>query len=329
MRLYDDQLIVITGAAGFIGSCLVKMLNDLGMENLLLVDRLGSDEKWKNLVGKKFMDLLDPSALFSWLEGRPDRVEAFVHLGAITDTLETDSDLLLEQNYNYSKRLVEEALKHGHRFLYASSAATYGDGASGFSDQETSVFSLHPLNPYGFSKQLFDQWAFQQGILDRIVGIKYFNVYGPNEWHKGRMASPIPRMVRQVQEKGYIELFASNDPGRYPDGEQKRDFIYVKDAVRITAALLKSDATGIFNVGSGEAISWNRLARAVFHALGRGEDIRYTPMPDALSRQYQNYSCAAMEHACEVLGKQSIRCCSIEEGVQDYVTKHLLVDQRW
>ncbi len=328
MKLYDDQLIVITGGAGFIGSGVVRHLNDRGMNNLIIVDELGQTEKWKNLVGKQFVDIIPKSQLFSWLAGKESLIEAFIHLGACSDTMETNASYLLENNYRYSVRLAEYALKNDQRFIYASSAATYGDGSKGFTDNVSQLYELQPLNMYGFSKQLFDQWALNEGVLDKLVGLKYFNVFGPNEAHKGRMASTITRMVPQILKGEKVRLFKSTDRAQFADGEQKRDFIYVKDAVRMTCAFLTNDVGGIYNIGSGRASTWNELAQAVFHALDRPLDIEYIDMPPELVSKYQNYSCANMQKTDKVL-KETAKSMKLEDAVGDYVKHYLVPGKVW
>lgn len=328
MKLYDDQLIIITGGAGFIGSCVIKYLNEKGLSNIVIVDDLGKDEKWKNLVGKRFFEIVSPSELWEWLKGKEKSIEAFIHLGACSDTMETNASYLLENNTQYSIRLAEYALKNDHRFIYASSAATYGDGSQGFSDSSDNLYALQPLNMYGFSKQLFDQWALSQGVLDKLVGLKYFNVFGPNEYHKGRMASAICKMVPEIQRGDKVRLFKSSDPARFADGEQQRDFLYVKDAVKMTCAFLENDANGLFNVGSGEAITWNRLTKAVFAALGKKPAIEYIDMPADLINKYQNYSCADMNKTKKAI-KKAADCMVFEEAVKDYVSNYLISEKRW
>lgn len=332
MKLYDDQLIVITGAAGFIGSCCVRYLNEKGFNNLLLVDDIKKTEKWKNLVNKKCVDFISRNELFQWLQGKEREIEAFIHLGACSDTMETDGNYLMENNFRYSVRLAEYALAHGHRFIYASSAATYGDGTKGFVDNHAEIENLKPLNLYGFSKYYFDLWLKQKGLLDQVVGLKYFNVYGPNENHKGRMASMVYKMLPIAEKEGLIKLFKSSEPDRFGDGEQCRDFIYVKDAVRMTCDFLENDLTGIFNIGSGKTTTWNQLANALFKALDKPARIEYVDMPEALLGQYQNYTCADMSKYKEKAGLPSIKpSCefSTEEGVADYVRNYLLKDERW
>lgn len=328
MRLYEDQLIVITGGAGFIGSNVVRHLNDRGIDNIVIVDELGTDDKWKNLVGKKFYLMLEKHELFDWLKDRESAIGAFIHLGACSDTMEKDASFLLQNNYRFSVRLAEYALCHGHRFIYASSAATYGDGALGFSDDHKGIDLLKPLNMYGYSKQLFDQWLKNQGALNKVVGLKYFNVFGPNEWHKGRMASAILHTLPVARKEGVVKLFKSNDPARFADGGQQRDFIYSKDAARMTAAFLENDASGIFNIGRGEPVSWKQLAESIFKAIGVEPNIEYFDMPHELSSKYQNYTCADMTKTRKVLGKNAV-CMGIEESVADYIQNYLIPEKTW
>lgn len=328
MNPHDDRLIVITGAAGFIGSSIIRFLNDNGMVNIVVVDELGNDEKWKNLVGKSFVDIVSKDQLFDWLKGKSSNIASFIHLGACSDTMETNASFLLENNYRYSVRLAEFAISHGKRFICASSAATYGDGSQGFSDAIDDIHQLSPMNMYGFSKQLFDQWALTSGVMDRVVALKYFNVFGPNEYHKGHMASAICKMVPLIQDGQPVRLFKSSDPVRFADGEQQRDFIYIKDAVKMTCAFLGNDAGGIYNIGCGEPISWNRLALAVFAALGKEPHIEYIDMPANLINKYQNYSCADMSKTKNAIGV-SADCMNFEMAVQDYVCNYLIRDKRW
>ncbi|MBS0620115.1 MAG: ADP-glyceromanno-heptose 6-epimerase [Verrucomicrobia bacterium] len=326
-QLCDERFILITGAAGFIGSCTVRHLNDLGYTNLILVDDIKKTEKWKNLIRKQSADLLSKEALFSWLEGKERQIFAIIHLGACSDTLELDGNYLMENNYRYTLRLAEYALENEIRFIYASSAATYGDGKLGFADDHEKLGNLKPLNLYGFSKYWFDLWAKQQGVLDQIVGLKYFNVFGPNENHKGRMASMVYKMLPIVQKEGKIRLFKSSEPERFKDGGQCRDFIYVKDVARMTCAFLENGARGIFNIGSGTPTTWNQLAEAVFKAVDKRPQIEYIDMPEDLRNQYQNYTCAEMTKYRE----SGLPPCAytVEQGVIDYVQNYLLKDARW
>jgi ADP-L-glycero-D-manno-heptose 6-epimerase len=327
MRLFDDQLVVVTGGAGFIGSSVIQALNEKGFDQILVIDDLGTDERWKNLVGKKFYDIIPIKETFNYLSNHPRDVQAYIHLGANSNTLETNASYLLENNYRYSIDLCNYALRTNSRFIYASSAATYGDGSLGFSDEHEMLDRLKPLNMYGFSKHLFDLWAHRNLLLDRIVGLKYFNVYGPNEWHKGRMSSAIVKFVDTIQRTGNVQLFASNDPIRFKDGEQTRDFVYVKDVAAITISFLKNDAAGIFNVGCGEEITWNRFARAVFAAMDRPEMIEYIPMPADLEGKYQNRTVADLTKLKKACGAWDF--WPPEKAVADYIKNHLLSKKYW
>jgi len=328
----DKRLIVVTGAAGFIGSGVVSFLNGEGINNLLLVDDIKKSEKWKNLVGKKFCGFISKHELFNWLQGRESEIQAIIHLGACSDTLEKDGDYLMENNYRYSVKLAEYALKQDIRFICASSAATYGDGSNGFSDDHDLLEYLQPLNLYGYSKHLFDLWAKQQGALRQIVSLKYFNVFGPNEYHKGHMSSMVYKMLPKAQNEGIIKLFKSTEPDRFKDGGQCRDFIYVKDAAKMTCGFLKNKDAGIFNIGSGKTTTWNELAGALFKALEKPERIEYIDMPLDLAKQYQNYTCADMS---KYLKHNHPSCFTLplqyptEEAVLDYVRNYLLKEERW
>lgn len=328
MKMYDDQLIVVTGGAGFIGSNLISYLNSKGMTNIIVVDELGTDEKWKNLVGKRFVDIIEKHQFFDWLCGREREIEAFVHLGACSDTTEKNASYLLENNYRFSVKLAEYALNNDHRFIYASSAATYGDGSRGFSDDHSLLNDLRPLNMYGYSKHLFDLWVQNEGVIDKVVGLKYFNVFGPNEWHKGRMASVVYHVLPKARNEGVIKLFKSTEPDKFDDGGQQRDFIYVKDAARMTGEFLENDATGIYNIGRGIPESWNSLARAVFHAIDRPVNIEYFNMPEDLIGKYQNYTCADVEKVKRALGGAA-ECEQLSDSVKDYVQNHLLTEASW
>jgi len=324
-----DRIIVVTGAAGFIGSAVARHLNDLGYHRLLLVDDIESTEKWKNLLGKKFYDFISKHQLFTWLEDHSDLVGGIIHLGACSDTLEKDGDFLMENNFQYTQILCSIALENNIRFVYASSAATYGDGSLGFSDDIDRLDELRPLNLYGFSKHYFDLWAKNQGVLDQIVGLKYFNVFGPNENHKGSMASMVYKMLPKVRNDGVVQLFKSSDPERFGDGQQCRDFIYVKDAAKLTSDFLFNNNRGIFNIGRGSPTTWNDLASALFEAVGKEPNIQYIDMPEGLAKQYQNYTCADMRNFLDKHSKAEAGTYNIKEAVQDYVQEYLLKDQRW
>ncbi len=326
MKLYEDRLIIITGGAGFIGSNVVSHLNNRGLQNIVVIDELGKTEKWKNLLGKKIIDIIPKNECFSWLEDRESEIEAFIHLGACTDTTEIDASYLLENNYRFSVRLAQYALEHQHRFIYASSAATYGDGSSGFKDDEKKLNQLRPLNMYGMSKHLFDLWLKNQGVLDQVTGLKFFNVFGPNELHKGRMASVIAHMVPIAQKEGVIKLFKSSQPDKYQDGDQCRDFIYVKDVATMVCAFLENDAMGIYNVGTGQPSTWNQVAHAIFNALNMQGRIEYIDMPSDLIGKYQNYTCADMQKTKKVF-KKDFSTTSLEVAVKDYVQNYLLLGE--
>ena len=322
--------IIVTGAAGMIGSGVVRHLNDLGHFDLLLVDDLKQTEKWKNLVGKQFADLISRHKIFDWLQGKESEVDAIIHLGACSDTMEVNGDYLLENNFRFSVRLAQWALKAGKRFIYASSAATYGDGSMGFSDDEGALDLLRPINMYAFSKHMVDLWMKREGVLDQVVGLKYFNVFGPNEYHKGRMASMVLKMTHIAQNEGEIRLYKSNEPDRFGDGEQCRDFIYLKDAVRMTCALLEPKyrtVGGIYNIGMGQATTWNALATDLFDALKKKAQISYIDMPPELNRQYQNYTCADMRKFNKIF--RGFPMTPVSGAVKEYVQEFLLSHQRW
>lgn len=320
-------MIIVTGGAGFIGSGVVRVLNDLGHDNIVIVDNIAKTEKWKNLVGKKFSDILHKDDLFTWLEGKEGKVKAIFHLGACSSTLETDGNYLLENNYRYSRLLATWAIKNDIRFIYASSAATYGDGFLGFDDDHDTMEKYRPLNMYGYSKHLFDLWLKRENLLGKVTGLKYFNVFGPNEFHKGRMASAILKMVPDVLTKGKITLFKSDEPNRFADGEQVRDFIYVKDVAMMTVAFLTRPCFGIYNVGSSVASSWNQLAKAVIKALDRKGEITYIDMPEDLRGKYQNYTKANMQKWQE--NSLPMPSHTLEEAVIDYVQNYVLPFKVW
>lgn len=319
-----SQGILITGAAGFIGSNCVRYLNDEGCNDLFLCDQLEEGGKWKNLVGKRFRQLIPVPDLFDWLAQptNAEEISALIHLGACSSTTEVDADFLLRNNTLFSQKLALIAMKHDWRFIYASSAATYGDGSQGFSDQLAGLHDLRPMNMYGYSKHLFDLWALDHGYLDCMVGLKYFNVYGPNEWHKGSMSSHVLRMLPQAQN-GEIRLFKSNDP-RYRDGEQMRDFIYVKDAARMTCSLLLyKELCGIYNIGLGKPHSWNELAQSVMRGAGCEVPINYIDLPPNLSKQYQNYTCAEMQR-WKSDARLPLPSASLDAQISDYIQEHLM-----
>ena len=317
-------MIVVAGGAGFIGSAIVWKLNQLGKTNIIIVDELSKDEKWKNLIGLKYEDFVNKLEFIEQVldDVIPYNVEAIVHMGANSSTTEKDADHLIDNNYNYTKELAKYCVEKHIRFIYASSAATYGDGELGFNDDESKLETLRPLNMYGYSKQLFDLWAKRNAISDRIVGIKYFNVYGPNEYHKGDMRSVVHKAFEQVRDAGKVRLFKSLNP-KYKDGEQMRDFIYVKDAVDMTLFFLdKIDKNGIFNVGSGKARIWNDLVTTLFNAVGKPVNIEYIDLPNHLADKYQYFTEANLNKIRSAGYDKPIT--SLEDGVTDYVKNYLL-----
>ena len=327
-------MIIVTGGAGLIGSAVVQHLNRLGREDILIVDHLDHTDKWRNLPPLRFMDymekdaferLLDVGSLAGRLPG--DRgLDAVIHMGACSATTEPDATYLIRNNFEYSRKLALAAVTADARFIYASSAATYGDGEHGFVDDDSRLPELRPMNMYGYSKQLFDLWAMRQGLLGKIVGIKYFNVYGPNEQHKGEMRSLVLKAYEQIGATGKLKLFKSHRP-EYGDGEQLRDFIYVKDAAAMTLHFFQnSTAGGIFNVGGGTTVSWNRLARAVFTAMGKPVNIEYIDMPESIRNTYQYLTCA--ETAKIRAAGYAEPVMSVEDAVSDYIRNYLVPGKR-
>ena len=308
--------IVVTGAAGFIGRNVVAELNARGHDDLLLVDHLGTDEKWKNLVGLRYEDLINPDQYLQWL---PD-AKAIIHLGACSATTEKNADYLLENNYRYTRTLAENCLASGARFIYASSGATYGDGSKGYSDEDAATPTLEPLNMYGYSKHMFDLWALKNGLFDRLVGLKYFNVFGPYEDHKADMRSVVQRSFHQIRESGEVKLFKSYRKD-YRDGEQQRDFVYVKDAVDVTLWFLDHKASGLFNCGTGQARTWLDLAKAVFAAMGKKPKIHFVDMPPGLAEKYQYFTQADIAKLRRAGYDRPFT--SLEDAVKDYVTTYL------
>lgn len=325
-----DKFILITGASGFIGSGIVRFLNDKGFTNLFLIDDLGN-QKWKNLVGKSFIDILPPEKLFDFLIGKEKEIEAVIHMGACSSTICTDEMYLYQNNYKFTQRLAEYCVSNDIRFIYASSAATYGDGSYGFSDEVCELHNLMPINMYAYSKHLFDLWARRENLFNKIVGLKYFNVFGPNENHKGPMSSMILKMTDKIKNDGIIKLFKSNDLKNFKDGEQKRDFIYVKDAVKMTCLFLEEkykNEAGLFNIGTGKASSWNELALALFKALKKDVKIDYIEMPVELNKQYQNFTQANMTKFLKLVNNK-FEFTNINDAVKDYVLNYLVEDKRW
>ena len=289
-------MIVVTGGAGFIGSAVIWRLNQEGIDDILVVDNLGRSSKWKNLVNRRYQDYVHKSVFMEQLlGGRWKSISAIVHMGACSSTTEQDADFLMDNNFHYSQALARYALKNGIRFINASSAATYGDGSRGFCDSTARMAELKPLNMYAYSKYLFDCWALRENLFDEMVSLKFFNVFGPNEYHKGEMSSLIFKAFHQVREEGRIRLFKSYHPD-YPHGGQRRDFVYVKDCADLVWWFMDNPSVnGLYNVGTGQARTWNALAAAVFGAMDSEVNIVYFDMPDTLKKAYQYYTCADMD----------------------------------
>jgi len=322
--------VLVTGGAGFIGSALIWALNQRGITDILVSDVLGSDEKWRNLSPLRFADYVEAPAFRARLAAHPEsfgKLTAIFHLGACSATTERDASYLIDNNFAYTKELARWALARGSRFVYASSAATYGDGAQGMDDRSDDLAALRPLNMYGYSKHLFDLHAQREGWLQKIVGLKYFNVFGPNEDHKADMRSLVNKAYQQIEQTGRVGLFKSYRPN-YANGEQERDFLYVKDAVQMTLFLAEGRVgessarpNGLFNLGSGEANTWLTLTRAIFAALDRKPQIDFIDMPEALRGKYQ-YHTRADIGKLRAAG-YTAPVTPLAEAVRDYVQNYL------
>jgi ADP-L-glycero-D-manno-heptose 6-epimerase len=322
--------ILVTGGAGFIGSALVAALNQRGLSDIVVTDFLGSDEKWRNLVPLKFADYVEAGDFRSRLAQNTSafgRFSAVFHLGACSATTEKNASYLIDNNFNVTKELAAWSLAQNARFVYASSAATYGDGAQGMDDLSTDLARLRPLNMYGYSKHLFDLHAQKLGWLDRIVGVKYFNVFGPNEDHKADMRSLVNKAYQQILNTGQVSLFKSHHPD-YKDGEQMRDFLYVKDAVEMTLHFAEKapTAAGLYNLGSGEANTWLTLTRAIFSALGREPKIEFIDMPDVLRGKYQYFTQANITKIRATGYDRAMT--ALTEAVRDYVQGYLVTGKK-
>jgi ADP-L-glycero-D-manno-heptose 6-epimerase len=311
--------IIVTGGAGFIGSNLVETFNQKGEDRIIIVDHLNEGNKWKNLLGLNFLDYIEKDEFLEKIEkGYFKDVSAIVHLGACSNTTVKDLHYLYLNNYKYSQKLALFALENEINFIYASSAATYGDGSMGFSDEETLLPKLKPLNPYGFSKHLFDLWLYYNGLLNQVVGLKYFNVFGEKEFHKGEMRSVVLKAYEEIKKEGKVKLFKSYHPD-YKDGEQLRDFIYVKDAVEVTIFFLENPKIkGIFNVGTGKARSFKDLVLAIFSALSLPPNIEYIEMPEYLKNQYQYFTQADITKLRKI--GYNTPMWELESAIKNYVS---------
>lgn len=318
----QNKCIVVTGAAGFIGSVLTGTLNHLGYTNLVLVDDFSRADKTINWEGKLFAHKIERSEFFSWLSEQDPLINVVFHLGARTDTTEFDYSIHEELNVRYSQKIWDYCTQKQIPLIYASSAATYGSGELGYKDDHALSFQLAPLNPYGISKNEFDKWAIQQpSAPPHWYGLKFFNVYGPNESHKGRMASVIFHSFNQIRDNGFVKLFRSHRPD-FKDGQQLRDFIYVKDLVNVCIWLMNhTPVSGLYNLGTGEARSFEDLVKATFAALDKTADIRFIDMPEDIRDKYQYFTEADMSKLLEAGYDQPFH--SLENGVNDYVRHYL------
>ncbi len=322
-------MIVVTGGAGFIGSCLLARLNELGMGEIIVVDHLDDQGlKKENLARKRYRAFYDKQDFLEKIRRDEllQEVSCVFHMGACSSTTGTDRDYYIRNNFEYSCEVARWALNKGARFIYASSAATYGDGDQGYCDDPSLISQLRPLNYYGESKQLFDEWIMAQGLYGQVAGLKFFNVYGPNEMHKGDMRSVIAKAYEKVVAEGVMILFKSDRPD-YADGEQKRDFIYVKDVVSVMIYLMRNTAiNGIFNLGTGQARTWNDLALALFAAAGKPPRIEYVAMPSHLRNRYQYFTQAQMGRLRQA--GYTDEFMPLEQAVRDYVL-YLSSGSRW
>jgi ADP-L-glycero-D-manno-heptose 6-epimerase len=323
------RIVLVTGGAGFIGSNIAARLAEDRSLDVVVCDRLREAElgKWRNLAKHPIAEFIAPDAMFDWLERRQDEVEAVIHMAAISSTMEPDADKIIHANFTLSRDLFTWCAERRRRFVYASSAATYGDGALGFDDDNDyeALAGLRPLNTYGWSKALFDLFAVRQAMRDEAppqwVGLKFFNVYGPNEAHKGPMKSVAAQIWPQVQAGEAVRLFKSYRPD-VPDGGQKRDFVYVRDAADVAEWLVRNpQVSGIYNLGSGQARSFEDMARAVFGAAGKPAQIDYTPMPHAIRDKYQYFTQARMERLQAAGYTRPLT--TLEDGIGDYVGSYL------
>ncbi len=330
--------IIVTGGAGFIGSNLLWELNRQGFFDIVVVDFLETGNKFKNLVPLSFVDYWEGDRFLEKIEASPNyfgQIDTVYHLGACSSTTENNNRYLIENNFNYTKALCKWVLEQDAKFVYASSAATYGDGSQGMSDDETQLQALRPLNMYAYSKHLFDLYALNNGFLHRIRGLKYFNIFGPNEGHKGDMRSVVVKAFEEIKTTGKVSLFKSYHPD-FKDGEQKRDFFYVKDAVKLTVFLGREKPSanlveqqdrkiegGLFNIGMGQAHTWLELVTPIFEALGKAKNIQFIEMPEGLKKKYQYFTQANISKL-KRQNKYNFVFESLEHSVKDYVLNYLV-----
>ncbi len=324
---------IVTGGAGFIGSGIVWSLNQRGIHDILVVDNLGKTEKWRNLVKLHIQGIIHKVDFLPWLYENVSKlkIDGIFHMGACSATTEQDMDYLVRNNFEYSKSLFEICADHNLPYIYASSAATYGNGERGYSDKTTEMSVLRPINRYGYSKKLFDDWALMQTHTPPFwAGLKFFNVYGPQEYHKGHMQSLVAKAVPQIKQTGMLKLFKSYKEG-VGHGEQKRDFIYIKDVLSVIMHLFdgrKTLPSSVYNCGTGKARSFADLGRAVFSALGLEANFEWIEMPDTIKNQYQYFTEADLTRLREEAGYHE-QFCSLEDGVKEYVNEYLVKEDSY
>ena len=317
-------MIVVTGGAGFIGSAIVWGLNQKGIDSIIIVDSLKKSEKWKNLRSLKYADYIEKEDFIYFLDNNllPDNISKIIHMGACSSTWEDDASYLSQNNFSFTKILSEYCIENSIRFIYASSAATYGMGENGFDDNISKLETLRPLNMYGYSKQMFDMYAKKHNYFNKITGLKFFNVFGPNEYHKGNMTSKMYKSFFEIKDTGKIQLFKSNHPD-WKDGEFVRDFVYIKDVVKIVLKILDNqEITGLFNVGTGKSRSWNDLANSMFKSMGLKSNIEYIDMFAHLKNKYQYFTEANMNNLKNT--GINLEFSSLEDSIDDYVKNYLI-----